>query len=104
MTGAPGNRGQRPSQRLLSDPFIRWRSHVQDGKLRLRAHKVRGLDLMMQQLVWARHRDNADDCQTPVMSGCGRARSLRPGELAQASVMGALCAAIAIVAVVLPHA
>jgi energy-coupling factor transport system ATP-binding protein len=32
-----------------------------------------------------------------------RARSLRPGELAQASVMGALCAAIAIIAVVLPH-
>jgi energy-coupling factor transporter ATP-binding protein EcfA2 len=33
-----------------------------------------------------------------------RARSLRSGELAQASVMGALCAAIAIIAVVLPHA
>jgi energy-coupling factor transporter ATP-binding protein EcfA2 len=32
------------------------------------------------------------------------ARSLRPTELAQASVMGALCAAIAIIAVVLPHA
>jgi energy-coupling factor transporter ATP-binding protein EcfA2 len=32
-----------------------------------------------------------------------RARSLRPSELAQASVMGALCAAIAIIAVVLPH-
>nr|WP_083064420.1 ATP-binding cassette domain-containing protein [Mycobacterium arosiense] len=32
-----------------------------------------------------------------------RAGSLRPGELAQASVMGALCAAIAIIAVVLPH-
>ncbi|WP_424394474.1 ABC transporter ATP-binding protein, partial [Mycobacterium sp.] len=31
-------------------------------------------------------------------------RSLRPTELAQASVMGALCAAIAIIAVVLPHA
>ena len=33
-----------------------------------------------------------------------RARSLPPNELAQASVMGALCAAIAIVTVVLPHA
>ncbi|OBF66955.1 cobalt ABC transporter [Mycobacterium sp. 852002-51971_SCH5477799-a] len=32
-----------------------------------------------------------------------RAGSLRPGELAQASVMGALCAAIAIIAVILPH-
>ncbi|OBH59497.1 cobalt ABC transporter [Mycobacterium colombiense] len=32
-----------------------------------------------------------------------RAGSLRPGELAQAAVMGALCAAIAIIAVVLPH-
>ncbi|HWF30839.1 MAG TPA: ATP-binding cassette domain-containing protein [Mycobacterium sp.] len=38
------------------------------------------------------------------MSGCGPARSLRPGELAHASVMGALCAAIAIIAVILPHA
>src|SRR5277367_641694 len=34
----------------------------------------------------------------------GRARSLSPSELSQASVMGALCAAIAIIAVVLPHA
>jgi energy-coupling factor transport system ATP-binding protein len=32
-----------------------------------------------------------------------RPGSLRPGELAQASVMGALCAAIAIIAVILPH-
>src|SRR5262249_36322727 len=32
------------------------------------------------------------------------ARSLRPSELAQASVLGALCAAIAIITVVLPHA
>jgi energy-coupling factor transporter ATP-binding protein EcfA2 len=32
-----------------------------------------------------------------------RAGSLRSGELAQASVMGALCAAIAIIAVILPH-
>jgi energy-coupling factor transporter ATP-binding protein EcfA2 len=38
------------------------------------------------------------------MSGFGHARSLRPSELAQAAVMGALCAAIAIIAVVLPHA
>ncbi|MGA8547381.1 MAG: DUF2232 domain-containing protein [Mycobacterium sp.] len=38
------------------------------------------------------------------MSGSGPAQSLRPSELAQASVMGALCAAIAIIAVVLPHA
>jgi energy-coupling factor transport system ATP-binding protein len=33
-----------------------------------------------------------------------RTRSLSPNELAHASVMGALCAAIAIIAVVLPHA
>jgi energy-coupling factor transporter ATP-binding protein EcfA2 len=33
-----------------------------------------------------------------------RGQSLRPGELAQASTMGALCAAVAIIAVVLPHA
>ncbi|OBK83258.1 ATP-binding cassette domain-containing protein [Mycobacterium sp. 1165178.9] len=32
-----------------------------------------------------------------------RAGSLRPGEMAQASVMGALCAAIAIIAVIIPH-
>jgi energy-coupling factor transport system ATP-binding protein len=33
-----------------------------------------------------------------------RDRALRPSELAQASVMGALCAAIAIIAVIVPHA
>ncbi|HEY9305549.1 MAG TPA: cobalt ABC transporter, partial [Mycobacterium sp.] len=38
------------------------------------------------------------------MSRSDQARSLLPSELAQASVMGALCAAIAIIAVVLPHA
>ena len=59
---------------------------------------------MVRQMVWARHRSDADDCHTLLMSGCGQARSLRPSELAQASVMGALCAAIAILAVVLPHA
>ena len=32
-----------------------------------------------------------------------RGGSLRPGEMAQASVMGALCAAVAIIAVVVPH-
>src|SRR5437588_446994 len=36
--------------------------------------------------------------------GPARPRSLRPSETAQASVMGALCAAVAIVAVILPHA
>src|SRR6202012_1920596 len=40
----------------------------------------------------------------PSTGGVRRSRSLRTGELAHASVMGALCAAIAIVAVVLPHA
>jgi energy-coupling factor transporter ATP-binding protein EcfA2 len=55
-------------------------------------------------MIRADNRDNADDCHTPSMSGFGQARSLRPSELAQASVMGALCAAIAIIAVVLPHA
>ena len=59
---------------------------------------------MMRQMVWARHRSDADDCHTLLMSECGQVRSLRPSELAQASVMGALCAAIAIIAVVLPHA
>jgi energy-coupling factor transporter ATP-binding protein EcfA2 len=55
-------------------------------------------------MIGARYRDDADDCHTLLMSGFGQARSLRPSELAQASVMGALCAAIAIIAVVLPHA
>jgi energy-coupling factor transporter ATP-binding protein EcfA2 len=45
-----------------------------------------------------------DEGQALSMSGFGQARSLQPGELAQASVMGALCAAIAIITVVLPHA
>ena len=53
---------------------------------------------MTRQLVGARLRDDADNCHAPLTSG------LRPNELAQASVMGALCAAIAIIAVVLPHA
>ena len=48
--------------------------------------------------------DEADDCRTSRVSGVGQARSLRASELAHASVMGALCAAIAIIAVVLPHA
>ncbi|HEY2086617.1 MAG TPA: cobalt ABC transporter, partial [Mycobacterium sp.] len=38
------------------------------------------------------------------MGVSGEARSLKPSELAHASVMGALCAAISIIAVVLPHA
>src|ERR1700758_4789355 len=59
---------------------------------------------MTRQIVWARQRDDADDCHTLSTSGVRRARSLPPSQLAQASVMGALCAAIAIVAVVLPHA
>jgi energy-coupling factor transporter ATP-binding protein EcfA2 len=50
------------------------------------------------------HRNDVDRSHTPSMSEPGRAPSLRPGEMAQASVMGALCAAIAIVTVVLPHA
>jgi energy-coupling factor transporter ATP-binding protein EcfA2 len=55
-------------------------------------------------MTWMRQRDVADDSYLLMMSGPGQARSLRPSELAHASVMGALCAAIAIVAVVLPHA
>jgi len=55
-------------------------------------------------MAWMRQRDIADHSYLPLMSGLGSARSLRPSELAHASVMGALCAAIAIVAVVLPHA
>jgi energy-coupling factor transporter ATP-binding protein EcfA2 len=50
------------------------------------------------------HQADVDACHTPLMGVSGQARSLRPHELAHASVMGALCAAIAIVAVVLPHA
>jgi energy-coupling factor transporter ATP-binding protein EcfA2 len=37
------------------------------------------------------------------MSGHDQGRSLQPSELAQASVMGSLCAAMAIIAVMLPH-
>ena len=55
-------------------------------------------------MVRARQQVDADDGRTPSMSGFAQADSLRPSELAQASVMGALCAAIAIIAVVLPHA
>jgi energy-coupling factor transporter ATP-binding protein EcfA2 len=55
-------------------------------------------------VIQACHRDDAEDNHAPLMSGFGQARSLPPSELAQASVMGALCAAIAIIAVVLPHA
>src|ERR1700693_3353026 len=55
-------------------------------------------------MIRAGYRDDVDACQTPLMGVSGRGRSLRPHELAQASVMGALCAAIAIIAVVLPHA
>jgi energy-coupling factor transporter ATP-binding protein EcfA2 len=48
------------------------------------------------------HQNAVDGRHAPSMSE--PAPSLRPSELAQASVMGALCAAIAIVTVVLPHA
>src|ERR1700760_1001688 len=37
-------------------------------------------------------------------SGTPGSRSLRPGELAQSSVMAALCAAIAIISIVVPFA
>ena len=56
------------------------------------------------KMIWVLPQDEADDCRTTLASGVGQARSLRPNELAHASVMGALCAAIAIIAVVLPHA
>jgi energy-coupling factor transporter ATP-binding protein EcfA2 len=55
-------------------------------------------------MIGLRHQADADACHTPLMGVSGQARSLRPHELAHASVMGALCAAVAIVAVVLPHA
>jgi energy-coupling factor transporter ATP-binding protein EcfA2 len=59
---------------------------------------------MMRQTIWTLQKDDADCSHTLSMSGHSQARSLRPTELAQASVMGALCAAIAIIAVALPHA
>src|SRR5437868_10671902 len=59
---------------------------------------------MTRQLVWAHVQDDADEFHTPTITGRDPARSLRPGELAHAAVMGALCAAIAIIAVILPHA
>jgi energy-coupling factor transporter ATP-binding protein EcfA2 len=55
-------------------------------------------------MIGLRHQADADACHIPLMGMSGQARSLRPHELAHASVMGALCAAVAIVAVVLPHA
>jgi len=55
-------------------------------------------------MIGLRHQADADACHIPLMGVSGQARSLRPHELAHASVMGALCAAVAIVAVVLPHA
>src|SRR6201995_4466707 len=55
-------------------------------------------------MIHASYRGDTDDCRPLSMSEFGQVRSLRPTELAQASVMGALCAAIAIIAVVLPHA
>ena len=54
--------------------------------------------------IGLRHQADVDACHTPSIGVSGQARSLRPHELAHASVMGALCAAVAIVAVVLPHA
>jgi energy-coupling factor transporter ATP-binding protein EcfA2 len=59
---------------------------------------------MTRQMVWALQRDGGSDCHSVSISGFDRPQSLQPRELAQASVMGALCAAIAIIAVVLPHA
>src|ERR1700743_1024579 len=50
------------------------------------------------------HQADVEACPTPRVGMSSQARSLRPHELAHASVMGALCAAVAIVAVVLPHA
>src|SRR3984957_17343966 len=54
--------------------------------------------------IGLRHQADVDACHTPSIGVSGQARSLRPHELAHASVMGALCAAVAIVAAVLPHA
>ena len=54
--------------------------------------------------IGLRHQADVDACHTPSTGVSGQSRSLRPHELAQASVMGALCAAAAIIAVVLPHA
>jgi MFS family permease len=54
--------------------------------------------------IGLRHQTDVDPRHTPSMGVSGQVRSLRPQELAHASVMGALCAAVAIVAVVLPHA
>ena len=55
-------------------------------------------------MIGLRQQADVDACHTPLMAVSAQARSLRPHELAHASVMGALCAAVAIVAVVLPHA
>src|SRR5882757_9614357 len=55
-------------------------------------------------MIGLRNQADADACYIPLMGMSGQARSLRSHELAHASVMGALCAAVAIVAVVLPHA
>src|ERR1700750_3281885 len=60
---------------------------------------------MTRPVAWAATQaDDADYYDGHSVSGHNQARSVRPTELAQASVMGALCAAIAIIAVVLPHA
>jgi energy-coupling factor transporter ATP-binding protein EcfA2 len=59
---------------------------------------------MTRQALCDRQGDDVEDSHTVSMSRFGPARSLRPSEVAHASVMGALCAAIAIIAVVLPHA
>ena len=55
-------------------------------------------------MIGLRQQADVDACHTPLMAVSAQARSLRPHELAHASVIGALCAAVAIVAVVLPHA
>src|SRR5271156_823207 len=92
------------SQRHLSDPFVRWRSYVQEGSLWLPGTRIVVSVWLTEQAFGGRHRDDVDDCRTRLMSGSGQAGSLSPSEMAHASVMGALCAAIAIIAVVVPHA
>ena len=54
--------------------------------------------------IGSRHQADVDDCHTPLMGGVWSGSIATAARMAQASVMGALCAAIAIIAVVLPHA
>jgi energy-coupling factor transporter ATP-binding protein EcfA2 len=59
---------------------------------------------MTQQTVWPGQRNDGDDRAAPSRIAIRRDPSLSPSELAHASVLGTLCAAVAIIAVVLPHA